>query len=35
MHQVGRIRLAVHGYTTAQDIDAVLATLREITPSSS
>jgi tetratricopeptide (TPR) repeat protein len=35
MHQVGRIRLAVHGYNTAQDIDAVLATLREITPSSS
>jgi cysteine desulfurase/selenocysteine lyase len=27
MHQVGRIRLAVHGYNTAQDIDAVLETL--------
>ena len=25
--EVGRIRLAVHGYNTAQDIDAVLETL--------
>ena len=28
MHQVGRIRIAVHGYTTAEDIDKLLATLR-------
>ena len=30
MHQVGRIRIAVHGYTTAEDIDKLLATLRSI-----
>jgi selenocysteine lyase/cysteine desulfurase len=28
MHQVGRIRIAVHGYTTAEDIEKLLATLR-------
>lgn len=28
MHQVGRIRIAVHGYTTAEDIDKLLVTLR-------
>lgn len=28
MHQVGRLRMAVHGYTTAQDVDHFLATLR-------
>ena len=25
MHQVGRIRIAVHGYTTAEDIEKLLA----------
>lgn len=29
MHQVGRIRLAVHGYNSVDDIDAVLETLRK------
>jgi len=28
MHQVGRIRIAVHGYTTPEDIEKLLATLR-------
>ncbi|WP_395741280.1 aminotransferase class V-fold PLP-dependent enzyme [Prosthecobacter sp.] len=28
MHQVGRIRIAVHGYNTAEDIDKLLSTLR-------
>jgi selenocysteine lyase/cysteine desulfurase len=28
MHQVGRIRIAVHGYNTAEDIEKLLATLR-------
>ena len=28
MHQVGRIRIAVHGYNTAEDIDKLLAALR-------
>jgi selenocysteine lyase/cysteine desulfurase len=32
MHQVGRIRIAVHGYTTAEDIEKLLATLRSIQP---
>ena len=30
MHQAGRVRLAVHGYNTAQDIEFFLATLRRI-----
>jgi selenocysteine lyase/cysteine desulfurase len=30
MHQAGRVRVAVHGYNTADDIDAVLATLRKL-----
>ena len=28
MHQVGRIRIAVHGYNTCEDIEKLLATLR-------
>ncbi|MCB1277254.1 aminotransferase class V-fold PLP-dependent enzyme [Prosthecobacter sp.] len=28
MHQVGRIRIAIHGYNTAADVDKLLATLR-------
>ncbi len=28
MHQVGRIRIAVHGYNTAEDVEKLLATLR-------
>lgn len=28
MHQVGRIRIAVHGYNTAEDIETLLSTLR-------
>ena len=28
MHQAGRIRIAVHGYNTAEDIEKLLATLR-------
>jgi selenocysteine lyase/cysteine desulfurase len=32
MHQVGRIRIAIHGYNTAEDIEKLLATLRSIQP---
>jgi cysteine desulfurase/selenocysteine lyase len=28
MHQVGRIRIALHGYNTAEDVEKLLATLR-------
>lgn len=28
MHQVGRIRIAIHGYNTAEDVEKLLATLR-------
>ncbi|MEZ5386637.1 MAG: aminotransferase class V-fold PLP-dependent enzyme [Prosthecobacter sp.] len=28
MHQVGRIRIAIHGYSTAEDVEKLLATLR-------
>jgi len=30
MHHAGRIRLAVHGYNTAEDIDACLGAMREV-----
>ncbi|WP_395750754.1 aminotransferase class V-fold PLP-dependent enzyme [Prosthecobacter sp.] len=30
MHQVGRIRIAVHGYNTEEDVDKLLATLRSV-----
>jgi selenocysteine lyase/cysteine desulfurase len=29
MHHAGRLRVALHGYNTAEDVDAFLATLRE------
>ena len=28
MHQVGRIRIALHGYNTTEDVEKLLAALR-------
>ena len=30
MHQAGRVRMAVHGYNTSEDIEFFLATLRDV-----
>jgi len=30
MHQVGRIRVALHGYNTAEDVEVLMKTLRKV-----